>query len=200
MQRKVRIATWAAIAVLVVLTGGIVVYESLRRGGDGATMASMSIGAPFSLVDHNGSPITEAAMKGDPAAVFFGFTHCPEVCPTSLWELSVWLDTLGEEGEHINAFFFTVDPERDTPEMLKHYVEAFGDRIVGVTGDPEAMAALAKAWHVYWRKVPLEDGEYTMDHTASIFLVDGNGAFRGTIAFGENSESAVAKLQRLAAG
>jgi protein SCO1/2 len=156
------------------------------------------MGSPFTLVDHKGKPITEAALAGSPAAVFFGFTHCPEVCPTTLYELSGWLESLGSDGENINAFFFTVDPSRDTPDVMNSYVENFSDRIVGITGDPKKMSELAKSWHVYWNKVPLDDGGYTMDHTASVFLIDSKGGFRGTIAFRESTDTALEKLRRLA--
>ena len=122
------------------------------------------MGAPFKLVDHTGKPITDRALAGKPAAVFFGFTHCPEICPTTLVELSGWLDEIGDEGTDINAFFVSVDPVRDTPEIMRSYIENFSTRIVGVTGDPAEVSRLAKAWFVYFKKVPLDDGGYTMDH------------------------------------
>lgn len=161
---------------------------------------SEAYGAPFELVDQRGEPITETAFKGNPTALFFGFTHCPEVCPTTLFELDGWLDRLGQDGENIQAYFISVDPERDTPEVLDAYVSNVSDRITGITGDPEKVAAMAKAFGIYARKVELEDGDYTMDHTASILLLDKSGAFSGTIAYGENPENALAKLQRLAIG
>ena len=153
-----------------------------------------SFGEPFTLVSHEGEPITEAAFKGSPTAVFFGFTHCPEVCPTTLFELDGWLKTLGAEGEDINAFFVTVDPERDTPEVLGDYVNNVSERITGITGEPEKVHAMAKSFGIYWKKVELEGGDYTMDHTASILLLDRAGDFAGTIAYGENPETAIAKL------
>lgn len=188
----------AATVVLILIIAGFLTYQFSFNKIDQPLMANLKIGKPFNLIDHNSNKITEAALTGKPSAVFFGFTHCPEVCPTTLYELSGWLEELGEEGQNINAFFFSVDPERDRPEVMKSYVENFTDRIVGVTGDPSEMAKLAKAWHVYWSKVPLDDSDYTMDHTASIFLVDAEGNFKGTIAFRENSETAVQKLRNLA--
>nr|WP_244627896.1 SCO family protein [Lentilitoribacter sp. Alg239-R112] len=160
-------------------------------------MANTKIGKPFDLIDHNGNAITEAVLSGKPSAVFFGFTHCPEVCPTTLYELSGWLDALGEDGKDINSFFITVDPERDSPEVMKSYVENFTDRIIGITGNPDEIFKLAKSWHVYWKRVPLDDGDYTLDHTASIFLVDAKGNFKSTIAFRENGETAMQKLRNL---
>lgn len=193
-----RTAIWAAAGIFIV---AVSVFFAVQRGEDEQAQqlqANSKIGAPFELIDQNGEPITEKAMAGKPAMVFFGFTHCPDVCPTTLLETATWLAELGEEGETIQPFFITVDPERDTPEIMKAYVENFSDRVTGITGDPEKVAKLAEAWHVYNKKVPLDGGDYTMDHTASVFLVDSEGNFRGTIAFGENSDAALAKLKRLA--
>ncbi|MBX9462041.1 SCO family protein [Neoaquamicrobium sediminum] len=162
--------------------------------------AGEAYGAPFTLVDQDGAEITEAAFRGTPSAVFFGFTHCPEVCPTTLFELDGWLKQLGDEGKDINAFFVTVDPERDTPEVIGSYVTNVSDRITGISGEPEKVLAMVKSFGIYWKKVDLENGDYTMDHTASVMLLDRAGDFAGTIAYGENPETAVAKLKRLAAG
>jgi protein SCO1/2 len=155
-------------------------------------------GAPFTLVDQKGAEITEAAFRGHPSAVFFGFTHCPEVCPTTLFELDGWLKKLGDDGKDIRAYFVSIDPERDRPEIMDAYVRNVSDRITGITGDPEKIAAMAKSFGIYARKVDLEGGDYTMDHTASILLLDGGGDFAGTIAYGESADAAVAKLKRLA--
>ncbi|MDG4894058.1 SCO family protein [Mesorhizobium sp. WSM4976] len=157
-------------------------------------------GAPFTLVDQKGAPITEAAFRGHPSIVFFGFTHCPEVCPTTLFELAGWLKTMGDSGKNLNAYFVTVDPERDTPETMNAYVSNFSDRITGITGDPDKVHAMAKAFGIYWKKVDTGDGDYTMDHTASVLLLNAKGDFAGTIAYGESPDTAVAKLRRLAAG
>ncbi len=180
------------ILVLMAAAVGWLTYEWYRT-----TQSSEAFGAPFTLVDQKGEEITEAAFRGQPSAVFFGFTHCPEVCPTTLFELDGWLKTLGTEGEAINAYFVSVDPERDTPDVLDQYVSNVSDRITGITGDPEKVAAMAKAFGIYSKKVPLEEGDYTMDHTASILLIGRTGDFFGTIAYGENPDTAVAKLKRL---
>jgi protein SCO1/2 len=154
-------------------------------------------GAPFKLVDMNGAPITQSSMQGQPSAVFFGFTHCPEVCPTTLFEMKGWLDKLGDDGKDIKAFFVSIDPERDTPELLKTYISNVTPRVTGITGKPEDIAAMAKAWGVYVNKVPTSGGDYTMDHTAIVFLLNSKGQFHGTIAYGENPDTAFAKMQRL---
>ena len=156
-------------------------------------------GAPFALVDQKGAAISETAFRGHPTALFFGFTHCPEVCPTTLVELDGWLKKLGDEGKEIRAYFVSIDPERDTPEIMDRYVSNVSDRIVGITGDPAKVSEMAKAFKIYAKKVPSDDGDYTMDHTASVLLLDGNGAFAGTISYGESPDTAINKLKLLAA-
>lgn len=196
--RAIKTGAWAAIVALLLFTGGLLSYQDFIKGTDSQFMSGMKIGQPFNLIDHNGKPITEAAFRGRPSAVFFGFTHCPEVCPTTLYELSNWFDELGKDADVINSFFITVDPERDTPLVMKSYVENFTDRITGITGNPTDVLTLAKSWHVYWKKIPLDGNDYTMDHSASILLVDANGDFKGTISFGESSDIALQKLRNLA--
>jgi protein SCO1/2 len=179
---------------LAMMTGfGLVAYNwyQTRHGGE-------PFGAPFALVDHNGAPITEAALRGHPSAVFFGFTHCPEVCPTTLFEMNGWLTQMGDEGKDIRAYFVSIDPERDPPDVLKTYVTAVSDRITGITGEPDKVAAMAKAFGIFVRKVELEGGDYTMDHTASVLLLDRSGDFFGTITYQENPDTALAKMKRLA--
>lgn len=180
----------AGILVLMAAVIGWMTFDWYRGQGE-------AFGAPFQLVDNKGQPITEQAFRGQPSAVFFGFTHCPEVCPTTLAEMDGWLKKLGDEGKDIRAYFVSVDPERDTPEVMNSYVTNVSDRIVGITGEPAKVEAMAKAFGIYAKKVPTEDGDYTMDHTASVLLLDSKGDFFGTIAYGEVSETALAKLKRL---
>jgi protein SCO1 len=196
--KKKRTVIWAINGVALLAIVAFFIFQPANEKNASILQAGSKIGAPFELIDHFGQPITEAAMTGQPTIVFFGFTHCPDVCPTTLLETATWLAELGEDGKTIQPFFITVDPERDTPEIMKAYVENFSDRVTGITGDPDKIAKLAQAWHVYNKKVPLDGGGYTMDHTASVFLVDSEGNFRGTIAFGEDSDAALAKLKRLA--
>ena len=193
-----RLGIWAAAAALILCAGVVwLVTTDAPQKFTQRVVQSTGIGQPFNLIDHDGKPITEKAFAGSPTAVFFGFTHCPEVCPTTLYEMASWLKTLGPDGKPIKAFFITVDPERDTPQIMKSYVSNFTDRIVGITGKPDDIAELARSWHVYWKKIPLENGDYTMDHTASVFLIDAKGNFKSTIAFRENTDTAVAKLRKL---
>ena len=185
------------VGIVILMAGafGYIGYESWYK----PLNSGEAFGDAFTLTDQSGQPITEAAFRGHPTAVFFGFTHCPEVCPTTLFELDGWLKQLGSEGEDIRAYFVSVDPERDTPEIMNTYVSNVSDRITGVTGEVEKVEAMAKSFGIYWKKVPLDGGDYTMDHTASILLLGRNGDFFGTIAYGENPDTAIAKLKRLVA-
>jgi len=184
------------VGIIVIMAGifGLLAFNHVRATYGGAE----AFGGNFELVDQKNAPITEAAFRGQPTALFFGFTHCPEVCPTTLFELDGWLKQLGPDGADIKAFFVSVDPERDTPEVMDLYVANVSDRITGITGAPDKVAAMAKQFAIYAKKVPLEGGDYTMDHTASILLLGRQGQFFGTIAYGENPDTAVAKLRRLA--
>ena len=184
------------IGILVLAAAGVgsLTFDWYRQ-----TAGGVAYGAPFALVDQKGATITEAAFRGHPSAVFFGYTHCPEVCPTTLFELDGWLKKLGDDGKDLKAYFVSVDPERDTPEIMNSYVSNVSDRIVGITGEPDKVHAMAKSFGIYWRKVPTEGDDYTMDHTASVLLLDGSGDFAGTIAYGENPDTALEKLKRLAA-
>jgi protein SCO1/2 len=157
-------------------------------------------GAPFALVDSHDQPITEAAFRGQPTVLFFGFTHCPEVCPTTLFELDGWLKELGPEAKDIKAYFITIDPERDTPEVMNSFLSNFSSRITGISGPPDKVWAMAKGFNIYFRKVETDGGDYTMDHTASVILLNRKGDFAGTIAYGESGKAALAKLKRLEAG
>ncbi|CAN0655970.1 protein SCO1 [Nitratireductor aquimarinus] len=189
MMRSILIGILAVMAVGV----GLLTFQWYQQQNSGK-----AFGVPFELVDQDGNTITEAAFRDGPTVVFFGFTHCPEVCPTTLFELDGYLEELGEEGEEIEPYFVSIDPERDTPEVMKTYLSNFSDRITGITGDPEKVAAMAKGFSIYVRKVELEGDDYTMDHTASILLLDSDGDFFGTIAYEENRDTAIAKLKRLA--
>lgn len=191
MQSFVR-AIFATLFVLIAVAVGWVTYTWFDRSNEEAPY-----GAPFQMTDMNGQPITEAAFAGHPSAVFFGFTHCPEVCPTTLFEMKGWFDKLGDEGKNIKAYFISVDPARDTPQLLKDYISNVTDRVTGITGTEASIAELAKAWGVYYKKVDTSGGDYTMDHTALVFLLDSKARFHGTIAYGENPDTALAKMKRL---
>jgi protein SCO1/2 len=167
-------------------------------GGRGSTPGAqiVAVGGPFRLIDQNGHTVTDQDLRGHPFLVFFGFTHCPEVCPTTLFEISETLRALGSDADRTRAFFVTVDPERDTPSVLKDYLANFDQHLSGLTGDAEAIASIAKAYRVYYKKVPLEHGDYTMDHSAMVYLMDKEARFVSPFSLKRSSEAAVADLRR----
>ena len=154
-----------------------------------------SIGGPFKLIDQNGQVVTDQDLKGRPFLVFFGFTHCPDVCPTTLFEVSEILRALGPDADRTRALFITVDPERDTPAAMKDYLSSFDPHLSGLTGDPADIAAVAKAYRVYFKKVALDDG-YTMDHTAIVYLMDKTGRFVSPFNIKRPTDVTVADLRR----
>jgi protein SCO1/2 len=197
----IRIILWIAVAVALFGLGAIAVSGySLRAGSETAFQPGKPLGGEFSLIDQRGEPVTEAIFRGKPSVTLFGFTHCPDVCPTGLMEMAKWAEELGPEAEKLSFVFVTVDPERDKPQVLSDYIEAFSPRIVGITGEPDAVNAMTKNYKIYSKKVPIEGGDYVMDHTASMILQDANGNFVGTIATGEAHETGLAKLKKLVAG
>lgn len=155
------------------------------------------IGGAFTLQAHDGRTLTEKDVLGRPYLVFFGFTHCPDVCPTKLFELSEVLRAAGDKGRDLRALFITVDPERDTPEVLKSYVASFDERILGLGGDPGAVESAVRAFKAYARKVPGTNGEYTMEHTAHVYLMDKRGRFAGTFNLNRPPDQAAAEILRL---
>lgn len=171
---KRTILTLAGIAAAIGLVLSVTALVLLLRGTEpGGTVA---IGGPFALTDQDGHPITQAALDGTPTLVFFGYTHCPDVCPTTLSDMSRMFEALGPD-KKAQGLFVTVDPERDTPAVLKDYLSSFDPRIRAATGSPQAVAAVEKAYKVYARKVTGRDGDYSMDHTAVIYLMDKGGRF-----------------------
>jgi protein SCO1 len=167
--------------VLGAFVAGLVLFSAvvfIVTGRSPAPIAMPSaVGGPFNLVDQNSKPITDKDMNGHPFLVFFGFTHCPDVCPTTLFEVSEILRALGPGAKDVRALFITVDPERDTPKVLKDYLSSFDPRVIGVTGDEASIAAVIKAYRVYAKKVPQDGGGYTMDHTAIVYLMGKDGRF-----------------------
>ena len=154
------------------------------------------IGGPFRLVDQNGKHVTDQDLKGKPFLVFFGFTHCPDVCPTTLFDVSEVMRSLGPDADRTAALFITVDPERDTATALKDYLGSFDPHVRGLTGDADALAAVAKEYRVYYKKVPLDGGDYTMDHTAIVYLMDKDGRFVSPFSLKRKPEVAAAELRK----
>ncbi len=186
--------TLAAFVCGLVLVFGAVVYFTGRPGFPiGPAMAS--VGGPFRLEDQNGKPVTDQDMKGRPFLVFFGYTHCPDICPTTLFELSQVFKSLGKDADRTGALFITVDPARDTPAVLKDYLSNFDPHLRALTGDPAAIDVAIKAYRVYAKKIPLKDGDYSMDHTAVVYLMDKNGRFVAPFNLKQTPEAAAKQLR-----
>ena len=156
---------------LVLIAGSLVVERA-----SAPTPASSGIGGPFALTDQDGKAVTDAAFKGEPTLVFFGYTHCPDVCPTTLASISDMMKALGPQ-KPARALFITLDPARDTPAVLKDYLSSFDSRIVGLTGSQAAIDQVAHEYRVYAKQVPTGDGDYSVDHTGVVYLMDRDGNF-----------------------
>jgi len=185
----------AAFLAGLVLCFGVVLLVTGRVSTPGAQQIAM-IGGPFKLTDQNGKEVTDQDLKGRPFLVFFGFTHCPDVCPTTLFEVSEIMRALGPDADRARAVFITVDPERDTPTVMKDYMSSFDPHLTGLTGDPAAVAAVGKAYRVYFKKVPLDQGGYTMDHTAIVYLMDKDGRFVSPFSLKRSADAAAADLRK----
>src|SRR5258707_6794996 len=160
----------AAFLAGLVLCFGVILIVTGRLSAPVAQQVA-AIGGPFKLTDQNGKAVTDQDLKGRPSLVFFGFTHCPDICPTTLFDISEIMRALGADADRTRAVFITVDPERDTQSVLKDYLSSFDPHVSGLTGDLPAITAVAKEYRAYFKKVPLDGGGYTMDHTAITYLM-----------------------------
>jgi protein SCO1 len=176
-----------------------VVYAVSLLGPVHGTAATTQIGGPFTLVDDTGATVTEKNIAGKPYVMYFGYTFCPDVCPTTLLDLSRWIKKLGPDADRLNYVFVTVDPERDTVQSMHAYLSSFDKHIRGYTGTLAEIAQIARKYRVYYKKVPSENGGYTMDHSAVIYLMGPDGQLVTVIPYQENDTSAIAKLKNLAA-
>ncbi|MEF2552323.1 SCO family protein [Aurantimonas sp. A2-1-M11] len=196
--RTARRWLWVAVAVATgVFVGAAWTLPSSEHAPTADTSSATPIGGEFSLVDEDGKPRTWSDFRGGPVAVFFGFTHCPDICPTTLGELSVLLDALGAQADELQVVLISGDPERDTPEVLNAYLQSFDPRIVGLTGPEAEVDRAFSAFKAYRRKVPTGGGDYTIDHSAGIYLYDRNGGFAGTLDIHEDMEVRRKKVERL---
>jgi protein SCO1 len=193
--RQIFLTALAAIAGFAAVALGAVYFVSTRQAGSGVGVAS--IGGPFSLVDDTGAPVTERTLAGKPSVMYFGYTFCPDVCPTTLLDMSRWIKALGPDADKLNYVFVTVDPERDTQKLMHAYLSSFDKHIRGFTGTPEQIAKIAREYRVYYKKVPTDDGGYLMDHSAIIYLMGPDEKFVSVIAYQEADASALAKLRNL---
>ena len=192
MRRILWVAAGLAVVVL-----AFAIYEIDAHGPAPSASQSTQIGGAFHLVDQNGRPVSDRDLLGKPTVIFFGFTYCPDVCPTTLADMTVWLKTLGPDADKLNAVYVTIDPERDTPARLKSYLTAFDPRIRGLTGSPQAVAQAAHDYDVYYQKVRLQGGDYTMDHSTLIYLMDPKGHMAELVHYGTPNDQVVVALKRL---
>ncbi len=182
----------AFLAGLVIFFGVILFASHYQGNGPGGS----AIGGPFKLIDQNGKTITDQDMKGRPYLVFFGYTHCPDICPTTLFELSEVLRALGKDADKTGALFISIDPERDTPTAMKDYLSSFDPHLIGATGDAKSIETAEKEYRVYAKKVPGEKGDYSMDHTALVYLMDKQGRFVAPFKLDRKPDEAAAELRR----
>lgn len=199
-MRTVRYLLWilAALAVL-----GFA-YVTLVRPQTAATASQMqvtssSFGGPFTLVGSDGQPFPSSRLSGKPYAIFFGFTHCPDVCPITLSRLVKLRRELGQGEDSFEIVFVTVDPERDGPREVGTYAQAFNAPVVGLTGSPAQIEQVKKQYGIFSKKAPGEGGDYSVDHTASVLLFDRNGDFVATLSPDEQVSPALDKLERITA-
>ncbi len=175
---------------------GVFLFATGNFGGGGGVPGASAIGGPFQLIDQNGKTITDQDLKGRPFLVFFGYTHCPDVCPATLFDVSELMRALGKDADRAGALFVTVDPERDTPAAMKDYLSSFDPHLQAATGDLAAIEAAEKAYRVYAKKVPSEKGDYSMDHTALVYLMDKQGRFVAPFSLKRAPEAAAAELRK----
>jgi protein SCO1/2 len=191
---RVMLLLAAFLGGLILFFGAILFIGGRAPSPIGSAVAG--VGGPFRLQDQAGKTVTDKDMKGRPFLVFFGFTHCPDICPTTLFDVSQVLHKLGPDADRTGALFITVDPERDTAVVLKDYLSNFDPHLRGLTGDRASIDAALKVYRVYAKKVPLDGGDYTMDHTALVYLMDKDGQFVAPFDLKRTPEAAAEDLRR----
>jgi len=191
---SIRVAAWVLVAMAVVLLGQPLLSQVFHQEQE---VSAFSIGGPFAMTDHNGRAVTEKNFAGKAMAIFAGFTYCPDVCPTTLARLSDLMDKLGPDADRLQVMLVSVDPERDTPDVVKTYLSAFDPRFVGLTGSPAQLADFAKSFRIFYEKVPVSGGGYTMNYSAGVFLFRKSGEFQGTIDREESDTVVLEKLKML---
>jgi protein SCO1/2 len=194
---SVRAIIIAGFSILILSLIGLFLPSILKKDIQTHYSTEAKLGTPFELIDSNGNKITESAFVGSPAVLFFGFTHCPDVCSIALHRLSLLIEKLGKDQNKLNAYFITLDPERDTWKVLNNYLSVFNDRIIGITGESKKIKTLAKSWGVYSKKVPLDGENYAIDHTSLIFLLKSDGNFLKTIDFEDDFELSLKEIKKL---
>ena len=197
-MRKLRYLLWALVGVALVGLG-LFLMRGQQPRQEAISIGATTFGGPFTLVGSDGQPFSSTTLAGEPYAIFFGFTHCPDVCPTTLARLVRLRRQLEAAGEPFRIVFVSVDPERDTPKEVGRYTELFGAPITGLTGSPAQVEQVKKSFGIYSQKVDDGEGGYTVDHTATVLLFGKDGKFVATIAPDEGDEAALGKLKRITA-
>jgi len=199
MVRQVRILLW----LLVLLALGALAFLALRTTepspGPNPSAGAMTLGGPFTLVGADGQPFSSTRLNGRPYAIFFGFTHCPDVCPTTLARMVRLRNQLGQGSGAFDIVFVSVDPERDGPREVGAYTQLFGSPVIGLTGSSAQIAQVKKQFGIFSEKVADGASGYTVDHTATVLLFGKDGKFDSTIAHEEQDGAALDKLRRITA-
>jgi protein SCO1/2 len=197
---RARVIAFVIAGFLIGAIAGAVLLVANPQGGQPVQSSGAAlIGGPFSLVGADGKPVTDRDFRGRYMLIFFGFTHCPDICPAELQVIAQALEQLGDKAKKVVPIFITLDPERDTPEAMANYVKSFGPNFVGLTGSPEAIAAAAKAYRVAYSKVENKDsaGDYNVDHSALVYLMDPEGRYVTHFSYGLSADQMAEKLEKL---
>jgi protein SCO1/2 len=189
---QVLVVILAFVAGLVVFLGIFLFATGQLGGGPGPS----AIGGPFQLTDQDGKQITDQDFSGKPYLVFFGYTHCPDICPTTLFEISEVMNALGPDADRAAALFVSVDPERDTPAIIKDYLSSFDPHVRGATGNDKQLAQVQKEFRVYFKKHPTGNGDYSMDHSAVVYLMDKDGRFVAPFNLNRSPQDAANELRK----
>ena len=196
-MRSLRIVLWVLVAIAAAVFAYVMLKPVPTAQPQDEAFSLASFGGPFTLTGSDGKPFTSSALSGKPYGIFFGFTHCPDVCPTTLARMVKLRNALSAGDRPFEIVFVTVDPERDGPAEVGKYAELFNSSVIGLTGTPAQISQVKKQFGIYSRKVPDQSGSYSVDHTATVLLFDRNGRFTGTIAPEESDTAALAKLKRI---
>ena len=192
---SIRVLIILSFSVLIVT--GFLLSNIINKNAQIEYSSTAKLGIPFELVDSNGNKITEKALIGSPTALFFGFAHCPDVCPLTLHRMSLLMEKLGKKQNKLKVYFITLDPKRDTWQFLNEYLKSFNERIVGITGESKKIKALAKSWGIHSKKVSSQGENYLIDHTGLVILLDQNGNFSSTIDYKDDFESSLKAIKSI---
>jgi len=192
---SIRVLIILSFSVLIVT--GFLLSNIINKNVQTEYSSTTKLGIPFELIDSNGNKITEKAFIGSPTALFFGFAHCPDVCPLTLHRMSLLMEKLGKKQNKLKVYFITLDPKRDTWQFLNEYLKSFNERIVGITGESKKIKALAKSWGIHSKKVSSQGENYLIDHTGLVILLDQNGNFSSTIDYKDDFESSLKAIKSI---